>query len=95
MTALEQPRTTMIEVGQDMADRFDRLRRREGADRRQAFGNALDYYEEALAIAEFLPPSQTLEEADALVAEGEAALARGDVVDQDEMFERLRLKYGG
>jgi hypothetical protein len=34
------------------------------------------------------------EDADALVAEGIAAMKRGDEVDQDELFARWRAKYG-
>ncbi len=34
------------------------------------------------------------EDADALVAEGIAAMERGDVIDQEELFARWRAKYG-
>jgi hypothetical protein len=34
------------------------------------------------------------EDADALVAEGIAAMDRGDEIDQDELFARSQAKYG-
>ena len=35
-----------------------------------------------------------LEDADLLVAEGMAAMERGDEIDQDELFANWRKKYG-
>lgn len=35
------------------------------------------------------------EDADQLVAEGIAAMERGDEIDQDDLFAKWRLKYEG
>ncbi|PXA85969.1 hypothetical protein DMC25_12780 [Caulobacter sp. D4A] len=59
---------------------------------RQIIERALESYSEFLNLAADLPALD--EDADTRVAEGLAAMERGDETPQDEVFARWRAKYG-
>lgn len=59
---------------------------------RQIIERALESYSEFLSYAADMPALH--EDADERVAEGLAAMARGDETPQDEVFARWRTKYG-
>jgi len=85
--------TVTVTLEHDAAELWNELKQRTGWDASELIGWALGaQWREMEGIVP--PPPQSREDADRLVAEGEAALERGDTVGQDEMFERLRQKYG-
>lgn len=59
---------------------------------RQIIERALESYSDFLSYAADMPALD--EDADARVAEGLAAMDRGDETPQDEVFARWRAKYG-
>ncbi len=88
-----EPVTVVLRLDAEAAKLLAELMQRTGDGSSDVVSWALGaYWREVEGIV--LPPPMPPEEADAAVAEGEAAFERGDYVEQGAMFERLRQKYG-
>lgn len=89
-------REIVLKFWPDDAEMLDGLLTRTGLDVSELVAQALGaYWRELDGIV--LPPSKpmTLEEMDEAIRESEEDFKAGRVVDQDELFERLGMKYGG
>jgi predicted transcriptional regulator len=81
-----------IELDEAEAAHLQALANRTGLSTKAVVREALEHYSSALDQAEEAPPYSA--EEIAAIEEGLAAIERGDVISHEQVFAKLRDKYG-